>query len=95
MWTPDGFFGGRGPSSIAVVTPWRPMFERGDRRYLPDEDTIEEIRKAGFATYVTGEHDPESLGRKVDSFVQVRVEDDGTAAVVDLAFARKYEPVVS
>lgn len=92
MWTPRGFFDRRAPSSLAVVTPWRPMFERGTRTYLPDAVTIQEICNAGFTTYVTGERDPEDLGRKIDSFVHVQVEDDGTAQVVDCPFTRTYPP---
>jgi hypothetical protein len=95
MWSSEGFFGRRGPSSLAVVTPWRPRFEREERRHLPDEETIEEICRAGFTTYVTGERDPEDLGRKIDSFVHVQVEEDGTAKVVDQAFTRRYEPKIA
>ena len=93
MWTAEGFFGQRAPSSLAVVTPWRPMFEQGGRRHLPDDHTIQEIREAGFAVYVTGESDPESLGRKIESFVHVQVEEDGTVRLVERRLTRVFEPI--
>lgn len=92
MWTPQGFFDRRAPSSLAVVTPWRPLFEREGRRHLPNDDTIEEIRNAGFTVYVTGERDPHDLGRKIESFVHVQVQEDGSAQVVDQAFTSMYWP---
>jgi len=92
MWTPAGFFGQRGPTSLAVVTPWRPQFARNGRRSLPDSEVIEEIRRAGYAVYQTGELLPGSMGRQLDSHLHIRVEADGTAQVVGQSCVKMYPP---
>lgn len=93
MWQPSGFFGQRGKSSIAVITPWRPRWALETRRTLPDgEGVINEIRNAGFTVYLTGQPRCQRVAAEPDSVVHVRVERDGTARVQDSRYVKVFGP---
>lgn len=80
MWpNGGGFIDGRSTSAIAVVTPWR----KGGN-FLPEEAVLEEIRLAGYTTYVTGHSERRRRRtRHWESHVSVRVESNGEATVFE------------
>ena len=79
IWAENGFLGfGTCPESgpkVAVITPWHGK--------LPEVAVIDEIRRAGYIVYVTGQSSGSKRGKKpCRSYVHSRIDLQGSVTVV-------------